>query len=255
MTVRCSRYILARQYLQSCSSLRSSHSVWALQTQPSHSERVNGSAIAFIFDTTSSLDILTNPIPPECAHSAQCAPFKHHFDECVERVTRQEEDEDFKGPKEDCVEECKSTSYIVAIQNGNNVIHVPRCGYLCANLASQSSTSPIVPPPALPPSSGRNSNKRIANFQRAAFPLSDRLNPSKFTRTSTSIRASPECTVKTNRNSISMMTAPSQLNSLPSVSLVSERSWQGTETRARFLFLLNCVHMVSQGRERNQREE
>ncbi|KAJ6004522.1 hypothetical protein N7499_000591 [Penicillium canescens] len=41
----------------------------------------------------------------ECANSAQCAPYKHHFDECVERVTRQEEDEDYKGPKEDCVEE------------------------------------------------------------------------------------------------------------------------------------------------------
>lgn len=44
---------------------------------------------------------------PECVNSAQCAPYKHHFDECVERVTRQQEDEDYKGPKEDCVEECK----------------------------------------------------------------------------------------------------------------------------------------------------
>jgi hypothetical protein len=44
----------------------------------------------------------------ECAHSAVCAPYKHHYDECVERVTRQEEQgDDFKGPKEDCVEECK----------------------------------------------------------------------------------------------------------------------------------------------------
>ncbi|KAJ5190747.1 uncharacterized protein N7498_009732 [Penicillium cinerascens] len=41
----------------------------------------------------------------ECANSAKCAPYKHHYDECVERVTRQEEDEDYKGPKEDCVEE------------------------------------------------------------------------------------------------------------------------------------------------------
>ncbi|CEO60223.1 Putative Ubiquinol-cytochrome c reductase complex 17 kd protein (AFU_orthologue; AFUA_4G11390) [Penicillium brasilianum] len=41
----------------------------------------------------------------ECANSAQCAPYKHHFEECVERVTRQQEDEDYKGPKEDCVEE------------------------------------------------------------------------------------------------------------------------------------------------------
>ncbi|KAL1965061.1 hypothetical protein VTN77DRAFT_6121 [Rasamsonia byssochlamydoides] len=41
----------------------------------------------------------------ECINSAQCAPVKHHFDECVERVTRQQEDPDYKGPKEDCVEE------------------------------------------------------------------------------------------------------------------------------------------------------
>ncbi|EEP80430.1 predicted protein [Uncinocarpus reesii 1704] len=41
----------------------------------------------------------------ECANSKQCAPYKHHFDECVERVTRNSEDPDFKGPHEDCVEE------------------------------------------------------------------------------------------------------------------------------------------------------
>jgi len=46
---------------------------------------------------------------PDCANSAQCAPYKHHYDECVERVTRQEEEgDDFKGVKEDCVEECMS---------------------------------------------------------------------------------------------------------------------------------------------------
>jgi len=39
--------------------------------------------------------------------SAQCAGYKHHFDECVERVTHQQEHpDDHKGPKEDCVEEC-----------------------------------------------------------------------------------------------------------------------------------------------------
>lgn len=42
----------------------------------------------------------------ECARSAQCSGYKHHFDECVERVTAQQEDPDHKGPKEDCVEEC-----------------------------------------------------------------------------------------------------------------------------------------------------
>ncbi|OAP55780.1 ubiquinol-cytochrome c reductase subunit 6 [Fonsecaea erecta] len=43
----------------------------------------------------------------ECARSAQCAGYKHHFDECVERVTQQEEDPDHKGPKENCVEELR----------------------------------------------------------------------------------------------------------------------------------------------------
>lgn len=42
----------------------------------------------------------------DCARSAQCAGYKHHFDECVERVTAEADDADYKGPKEDCVEEC-----------------------------------------------------------------------------------------------------------------------------------------------------
>jgi len=41
----------------------------------------------------------------DCAKSAQCAGYKHHFDECVERVTAAQEDPDHKGPHEDCVEE------------------------------------------------------------------------------------------------------------------------------------------------------
>jgi len=41
----------------------------------------------------------------ECANSAQCAPAKHHFEECVERVTAAQDDPDHKGPHEDCVEE------------------------------------------------------------------------------------------------------------------------------------------------------
>ena len=44
---------------------------------------------------------------PECARSAGCIGYKHHYEECVERVTAQKEDESYKGPKEDCVEECK----------------------------------------------------------------------------------------------------------------------------------------------------
>ncbi|KAI0441860.1 ubiquinol-cytochrome C reductase hinge protein-domain-containing protein [Xylaria telfairii] len=38
----------------------------------------------------------------ECKNSKQCAPAKHHFDECVERVTNASDDE---GEQEDCVEE------------------------------------------------------------------------------------------------------------------------------------------------------
>ncbi|KAL1842912.1 hypothetical protein VTJ49DRAFT_3700 [Mycothermus thermophilus] len=38
----------------------------------------------------------------ECKNSKECAPAKHHFDECVERVTNAQEN---GGTKEDCVEE------------------------------------------------------------------------------------------------------------------------------------------------------
>ena len=41
----------------------------------------------------------------ECAKSAECAPHKHHYDHCVERVTKQQE-ENGKAD-EDCVEECE----------------------------------------------------------------------------------------------------------------------------------------------------
>lgn len=41
----------------------------------------------------------------ECEKTAACAPLKHHYDECAERVTRQHE-ENGKAD-EDCVEECK----------------------------------------------------------------------------------------------------------------------------------------------------
>ena len=38
--------------------------------------------------------------------SQKCAPLKHHYDECAERVQHQQE-ENGKAD-EDCVEECKS---------------------------------------------------------------------------------------------------------------------------------------------------
>ncbi len=40
----------------------------------------------------------------ECKESKQCAPSKHHFEECVERVQAAAESE--KPSDEDCVEEC-----------------------------------------------------------------------------------------------------------------------------------------------------
>ncbi|KAF2243627.1 Non-heme 11 kDa protein of cytochrome bc1 complex [Trematosphaeria pertusa] len=39
----------------------------------------------------------------ECADSKECAPAKHHYDECVERVTGQIDNEG--KAKEDCIEE------------------------------------------------------------------------------------------------------------------------------------------------------
>lgn len=42
-------------------------------------------------------------IDTECKNSPACAPAKHHFDHCVERVQQQESE---GGAKEDCVEEC-----------------------------------------------------------------------------------------------------------------------------------------------------
>lgn len=43
----------------------------------------------------------------ECAKTAKCKPYTHHYEECVTRVTgKQEAGED---PKEDCVEECMPT--------------------------------------------------------------------------------------------------------------------------------------------------
>ena len=46
--------------------------------------------------------------PTECLESKGCSPAKHHFDECVERVTGAHEGKhDKKHPEEDCVEECE----------------------------------------------------------------------------------------------------------------------------------------------------
>ena len=41
--------------------------------------------------------------------TAQCAPLKHHYDECAERVQQQEEEQG--KAQEDCVEECRCLSF------------------------------------------------------------------------------------------------------------------------------------------------
>ncbi|MBE3050276.1 hypothetical protein IMZ48_48820 [Candidatus Bathyarchaeota archaeon] len=41
-----------------------------------------------------------------CKEAPVCAPAKHHFDECTERVTKATADG--SAPTEDCVEECTS---------------------------------------------------------------------------------------------------------------------------------------------------
>lgn len=43
----------------------------------------------------------------ECTATEACKPFNHHFHECVERVTKEMEEEDYESKhyKEDCIEE------------------------------------------------------------------------------------------------------------------------------------------------------
>ncbi|KAG5421470.1 QCR6 [Candida metapsilosis] len=43
----------------------------------------------------------------ECTNTTACKPFNHHFHECIERVTKEQEEPDYehKHYKEDCVEE------------------------------------------------------------------------------------------------------------------------------------------------------
>ncbi|CAD6575842.1 MAG: ubiquinol--cytochrome-c reductase subunit 6 [Alectoria sarmentosa] len=74
-----------------------------------------------------------------CAKSAQCAPAKHHYDECAERVTKQHENPDHKGPKEDCVEECEfdgniwlRLGYILTKREFYPVFHLQHCATQCA---------------------------------------------------------------------------------------------------------------------------
>lgn len=79
----------------------------------------------------------------ECKESKTCAPAKHHFDECVERVTGADEGKahDKKHPNEDCVEECKHFCvsrlhegiYLLGqCSNFCAVFHLAHCAGQCA---------------------------------------------------------------------------------------------------------------------------
>lgn len=69
--------------------------------------------------------------PTECAESKACHGPKHHYDECVERVTGQIEN-DGKA-SEDCVEECKlPSSRTHDCSNMDTVFHLAHCATQCA---------------------------------------------------------------------------------------------------------------------------
>jgi len=72
----------------------------SLKTSSPRSRKVRQGAIEDADSTIEMSDETT-----ECAKSAECAPYKHHYDHCVERVTKQQE-ENGKAD-EDCVEECE----------------------------------------------------------------------------------------------------------------------------------------------------
>ena len=94
----------------------------------------------------------------DCARSSQCSGYKHHYEECVERVTYQHEHpEQFKGHKEDCVEECANWTQILPFSTV----------WDRANSAPpQSSTSSTAPPNALHLSSSKCSSRASSAPER-----------------------------------------------------------------------------------------
>lgn len=76
----------------------------------------------------------------DCMKTQQCAPLKHHYDECAERVQHQQETNG--KADEDCVEECKfhhlncgcSTHInLIYFTNGTvPVFHLMHCASQCA---------------------------------------------------------------------------------------------------------------------------
>ncbi|TQS36089.1 hypothetical protein Golomagni_03470 [Golovinomyces magnicellulatus] len=67
-------------------------------------------------------------IEEECKNSKTCSPAKHHFEECVERVTSG------RGTKdEDCVEECGFLPFFCKIRTKDpTVFHLTHCASTCA---------------------------------------------------------------------------------------------------------------------------
>lgn len=60
---------------------------------------------------------------------------KHHYEECVARVTAKHEDANHKGPKEDCVEECKfitAPGLMGILLLMSPVFHLQHCVAQCA---------------------------------------------------------------------------------------------------------------------------
>jgi len=89
----------------------------------------------------------------DCARSAQCSVWRHHYEECAERVTyKQEHPDQFKGQKEDCVEECMNE-----MKPATRPTPIP--GILLTTFLRQSSIFNIAPPSALRLSSSKCSSR------------------------------------------------------------------------------------------------
>jgi hypothetical protein len=79
----------------------------------------------------------------ECAESKECHGPKHHYDECVERVTGQIEN-DGKA-SEDCVEECKQPNPDAHDNESSHapVFHLAHCASALLPSSLLSSSKPL----------------------------------------------------------------------------------------------------------------
>jgi len=86
-------------------------------------------------------------------HSQECAPLKHHYDHCVERVTKQQEEHG--KAHEDCVEECKFAQSAIVLELAKLM-----------SVSYQSSTLLTAQPRAPHPSSSDSSGKLASRSGR-----------------------------------------------------------------------------------------